>query len=132
MKLKPISELEQQVMDVVWQHPGSSVRDIMNRLKDRKELAYTTVMTLLQRLFEKGLLNRHEEGKAFVYSPKMTKSSYCKSLAGNFLKQLIGSFGDVGIASFAKSIDTLSDPKREQLLHLLEKHEDPPKKKKSK
>lgn len=132
MKLKAISELEQQVMEVVWQHPQSSVRDIMNRLTDHKPLAYTTVMTLVQRLYDKGLLIRYEQGKAFVYSAKMSKSTYCKSLAGNFLKNLIGHFGDVGIASFASSIDTLSDTKRDQLLHLLEKHEPPAKHKKNK
>jgi len=63
----PLGHLESRVMDVLWARGESSVRDVADQLE--RPLAYTTVMTTLDRLFKKGVLARRKTDRAFVYSP---------------------------------------------------------------
>jgi predicted transcriptional regulator len=69
-----LGSLEARVMDVLWAHGESSVRDV-SEVIDRP-LAYTTVMTTLERLFKKGLLDRHKIGRAFLYAPIMSRDEW--------------------------------------------------------
>jgi predicted transcriptional regulator len=54
------------------------------------EIAYTTVMTTLDRLYKKGLLSRTEEGRAFRYFPRVTKEELQREAAGQAIQQLLG------------------------------------------
>lgn len=66
-----LGDLERVVMDTLWSHgPDLSVRDVMDRLAEsgHKELAYTTVMTVLDRLAKKGVAERSRDGRAWRYS----------------------------------------------------------------
>lgn len=121
MKPKAISELEQYVMNIVWSLHQCTVRDVlMVVIKKNKPIAYTTVLTILQRLYDKGLVVKKKEGKAFIYKAKISKEAYSRSMAQGFLKKFITSFGEVGIASFAESIDSLSKKEKDYLLELLD------------
>jgi len=62
--------LEMEVMEVLWACGEGNVRDVAQKLK--RPLAYTTVMTTLDRLFKKNLLDRRKSGRAFVYSPRFS------------------------------------------------------------
>lgn len=69
---KPFSglgDLERAVMSVLWDHgDDQSVRDVLTRLSPARNLAYTTVMTVLDRLAKKGLAHRTRDGRAWLYS----------------------------------------------------------------
>jgi len=121
MKLKALSELEQEVMNVVWEINTCSVRAVLKRISKKKNLAYTTIATILQRLYEKGLVVRNNKDFVVHYSPKVSKEAYGKSIAGSFLTTFFQSFGDTAIASFAESIVELSKEKKDYFLKLLEK-----------
>ena len=116
---KQISELESQIMNIVWELKRCSVRDTVDNLKTQKKLAYTTVATILQRLYEKGLVKREEDKLAILYSPKVSKESYSKKIAKVITNNFFNTFGDIGIASFADSIDKLPKEKKKYLLRLL-------------
>lgn len=118
---KSISELEQQTMNIVWELKKCSIRDVFSKLNGKKKLAYTTVATLLQRLHEKGLVNRNDDNLTLLYSPKISKESYSKKMAKLLTNSFFKSFGDTAIASFAESIDKLPKHKREYFLKLLNK-----------
>ncbi len=118
---KPISKLEQRVMNVVWELKKCSIRDVSDKLNGQKKLAYTTVATLLQRLYEKGIVNRDENMSVIIYSPKVSKETYIKKTAKLLTNNFFKSFGDVGIASFAQSIDLLPKHKKDYFLKLLSK-----------
>ncbi len=122
MKIKALSDLEQEVMQIIWENDSSSVRDVLKKISETKELAYTTVATVLSRLQEKGLLTRNDKDFAILYSPKISKEDYSKSIAGSFFNKLFQSFGDIAIASFAESIEELPKEKKKYFLELLEKH----------
>ena len=78
-----LGPLEIDVMESMWSFGAGSVRDVVGRLE--RKLAYTTVMTTLDRLFKKGLLNREMTDRAFVYSPKVTRDDWDRRRAGEMM-----------------------------------------------
>jgi len=84
-----LGPLEHQVMEVVWTTGECSVRDVVEQL-DRK-LAYTTVMTTLDRLFKKGLLERRKSQRAFLYTASLSHLEWERQRAGNLVSGLLAS-----------------------------------------
>lgn len=123
MKQKPISELESQVMDIVWVQKSCTIKEVQEVLKSQRDIAYTTVATILHRLEVKGLVNKETKKGIHIYTPVVTKENYSKNLIDGFFKKNISSFGDAAIASFAENIDKLPDEKRRYFLELLDKHD---------
>ncbi|MCW5951614.1 MAG: BlaI/MecI/CopY family transcriptional regulator [Propionibacteriaceae bacterium] len=70
-----LGELETAVMEILWAHPeqGMTVRDVHERLAAKRDLAYTTVMTVLDRLSKKEIVHRELEGRAWLYRPARTR-----------------------------------------------------------
>lgn len=112
------SKLENEVLSVLWKCQKCSVKDVKRQLI--RSLAYTTVATLLERLYKKGLVRRLKSKQVLVYSPKVTRSNYSASLIQNFFRQILNNFGNTAITSFADSIDKLPKQQRQKLLKLLE------------
>lgn len=82
-----LGRLEVSVMDILWTRGKSSVRDVVRRLD--RELAYTTVMTTLDRLFKKGLLERQKSDRAFVYSPRLSRTEWARRKAGSLVASFL-------------------------------------------
>lgn len=108
-------------MNIVWKLKTCQVRDVLRKINKNNTLAYTTVATLLQRLYEKGMVQRKSDGPAFVYTPKYTKKDYSRTLSQFFISKFFRSFGNDAIASFAESIEKLPKDKKEYFLKLLSK-----------
>ena len=70
-------------MDVVWASGESNVRDVAEKID--RPLAYTTVMTTLDRLYKKGLLDRRKMDRAFLYKPRLTRPEWERRLAGELV-----------------------------------------------
>jgi predicted transcriptional regulator len=87
-----LHELESAVMHVVWSRAWSkfSVADVRDALAEDRELAYTTVMTTVARLFEKKLLSRRRDGRRFVYAPRYTREAYVEATAREMLDASVG------------------------------------------
>lgn len=75
-------------MDIVWSRGESNVRDVAEKLE--RPLAYTTVMTTLDRLFKKGLLDRRKAERAFIYSPRLSRQDWEQKRAGEMVAGLAG------------------------------------------
>lgn len=84
---RQLGPLEQRVLDGLWSKGTATVRELIEHCCP--ELAYTTVMTTLDRLFKKGLLNRSEEGRAFRYIPRFSRQALHREAAGQALRQLL-------------------------------------------
>jgi predicted transcriptional regulator len=123
MKAKRISDLEQEVMNIVWSKGECTIRDVFDTLTLDKQLAYTTVATLLNRLYTKGLLKRDTKENIVYFSPKVSKESYGKKVANVFFNRFFDAFGDTAVASFAQSLDKLPKEKKEHILQLLSDYE---------
>ena len=82
-----LGPLEATVMQILWDEGAKNVRDVVDRLG--RPLAYTTVMTTLDRLFKKGLLERRKSERAFVYRPRCTRAEWEQKRAGDLLSDFL-------------------------------------------
>jgi len=78
-----LGPLEIEVMEVAWLRGAGNVRDVADWLQ--RPLAYTTVMTTLDRLYKKGLLKREKQERAFVYSPRLTRAEWEQKMTRDFV-----------------------------------------------
>jgi len=84
-----LGPLETRLLETLWQRGDATVRELL--LDAGSGLAYTTVMTTLDRLFKKGFLDRIAEGRAFRYSPRHTQEEIQRAAAGEAIQQLFDS-----------------------------------------
>src|SRR5262249_37185444 len=97
-----LGELERAIMDVLWEAPEPlTVRQVSGLLTER-DLAHTTVMTVLDRLAKKGFARRGREGRAWLYRAAESREAYVTELMLNALDQT----GDrqAALARFARSV----------------------------
>ncbi len=78
-----LGHLEMAVMEILWAHGENNVHGVMEKLD--RPLAYTTVMTTLDRLFKKGLLQRRKFERAFIYSPRLSRREWEQKRAGDWV-----------------------------------------------
>ncbi|MGH2716327.1 MAG: BlaI/MecI/CopY family transcriptional regulator [Thermoleophilaceae bacterium] len=104
----PLHELEALVMGEVWRHGQATVREVLTALnRGAKERAYTTVMTIMSRLDDKGLLTRTRVGKSDLYRPVMSREEYLNARAEAEVDALVDEFGDIALAHFAEQVEKL-------------------------
>jgi predicted transcriptional regulator len=72
---RPMGGLEEEVMEFLWQTDGSVTPAVVHKAV-APELAYTTVMTILSRLYDKGRLTRGQQGRAYTYEPIRTEAEH--------------------------------------------------------
>lgn len=85
--LKQLGPLEQRLLEALWLRGTATVRDLLQA--GYQDLAYTTVMTTLDRLYKKNLLTREAEGRAFRYAPRVTREELRREEAGDAFRQLL-------------------------------------------
>lgn len=102
---KLLGPLEARVMAIVWRTPRPvTVRDVVEALSEPRP-AYTTAMTIMGRLTEKGILRRKAVGKAYAYVARLTEEKFLERSAQRSVRQLVESFGDLALAQFADELD---------------------------
>src|SRR5215211_5397607 len=95
-----LGELEAEVMNLLWQRPDQTVVEVEERLRRKREIAHTTVLTTLDRLHRKGYLTREKRGKAFVYAPRYTREEFERGIAQEVLGALLGQFTEPALSAF--------------------------------
>lgn len=115
-----MGKLESSVMEIIWQKNNPvSVREITVQLQKKRKIAYTTVMTIMGRLFEKGILKRKEVGKAYTYQPAYSKDRFLTRVSRQIIKNFISSFGDIAIAHFVSELEKIPVKKKAKLIKIL-------------
>ena len=99
-----LGELETAMMELLWREPGQTVNEVEERLRRRREIAHTTVLTTLDRMYRKGYLTREKQGKAFVYSPRYTREEFERGLAQEVLGALLGQFAEPALSAFVELV----------------------------
>jgi predicted transcriptional regulator len=115
-----LHELESEIMGEVWRQGETTVKLVMEALnkKAKPPRAYTTYMTVMRRLSDKGLLARTRDGRHDAYVPHLTREEYLEQRAGAEVRDLVDEFGDVALAHFARSLSVLDPARRRQLQRL--------------
>ena len=101
-----LGSLEEEIMQIIWQEKNASVRFVFEKLKKKRDIAYTTIMTIMSRLHAKSILNRKsQENGAYVYSPAQSKEKFLAKISERVIKNLINNCGDVAVAQFIDIIE---------------------------
>lgn len=79
-----------QVLSVLWEHGPLPVREALQRLPDGKKRAYTTVLSVMQVMEKKGLLDHRREGATHVYRPLVTRRQICRPLMRDLVRNVFG------------------------------------------
>jgi len=87
-KSRTLTELELEIMKVIWELPAATVRDVYEVLLRRRKIAYTTVMTMMNILEEKGHLKKRAGEKAYVYRPAQPKSKVIRAMVQEFVERV--------------------------------------------
>jgi len=98
--------LEQELLSALWMRGSATVREMIDA--GGINLAYTTVMTTLDRLYKKQLLNRSAECRAFRYSPRYTQEELEKAAVGEAIRQLLGS-GEAAALPLSYLVEAVSE-----------------------
>lgn len=92
---KLLGSLELEIMELMWERREATVRDIVLALRPTHPRAYTTIMTVMFHLAEKGLLSRRQRNrKTYVYTIVQSREEYLSGVAGRLIDGLVADFGD--------------------------------------
>lgn len=99
-----LGPLESDVLKLLWSNKKLRVREIYNKLKDKRKVALTSIAVILDRLYEKSLVNRAIEttrgGIRYIYSAKKDKKQFERSVVEKTINHLIKKFGDTALTYF--------------------------------
>ena len=104
-KSTTLTELELEIMKIVWDHDTVTVRDVYETLLKRRKVAYTTVMTMMKILEQKKYLKKNQDDRAYVYQPAQPRRQVIGAIVRDFVNRV-----------FNGSAEPL-------LVHLVEEHD---------
>jgi len=105
--LLDLAPLELDCMNTLWPMGEATVREIRDRLAERRARAYTTIMTIMDRLARKGVVERRKTGRAYVYRPRLSAEDARAQALGQVLANFFGGSKEALIAQLQNH--TLSD-----------------------
>lgn len=119
-----LGRLEAQVMEAVWDAGEPvSVEDVRSRLEEQgKECAYTTIMTTMSRLHDKDLLEREQRGRAYYYSPALSRSELSDNVTRRVIDGLLASFAEPAISYFVEAVGDDDPGRLDMLADVIEEH----------
>ena len=112
----PGGELEYAVLSAVWDSGTASAPEIHASVGAPRDLAYTTIAKVLDRLYAKGLVSRRRVGKAFVYTAKVSRERIERARAGDTLRRLLGPTPRPAIATLVDAIEAIDPELIDELL----------------
>ena len=113
-----LGSLELEVMGFMWQAGEATVRQMGEAISRKRPIAYTTVMTVMGHLVDKGLLTRTKEGKRYRYRVAQGKSEFLHQASQRMIRTLVNDYGDLAIAGFLGEISKIDTDRLEQLRRL--------------
>jgi BlaI family transcriptional regulator, penicillinase repressor len=120
MPISKPSEVELQVLKVLWRDGPCSVRDVQARMSDGKSRAYTTVLTTMQVMEKKGMLSHTRRGLAYIYSPAVSE----RKVTGNILRDLLRNVfsSPTAVMQNLLSEGNISDEEAREIQTMIESH----------
>lgn len=115
-----LGELESKIMEIIWRQKGAiSVKEVAEILSKKRQIAYTTVMTIMSRLVDKGVLVRHLSGLSYLYKSKVGKEQFIAKTVHGIFSSAVSILGEEALTHFVKEIQKINPKKRRELLEIL-------------
>jgi predicted transcriptional regulator len=103
---KLLGPLEVRIMRIIWQQERVTVKQVHGQLAPQHDIAYTTVMTTMSRLAEKGILSRQRQGLAYFYAPAISEDAFVARMVDQVISSLLRDFPSY----VARSLETWLEP----------------------
>ncbi len=116
---KLLGELEAEIMEYMWAIEEARVQHVFRLINQKRPLAYTTIMTVMGHLTEKGLLSRTSQGNRYVYRVVKSKNEFLRDASKKMVRNILSDFGDLAIAGFLGEISKTRPEKLNDLKSLL-------------
>lgn len=108
--LLDLAPLELDCMNTLWPMGEGTVREIRDRLAQRRARAYTTIMTIMDRLARKRIVDRRKSGRAYIYTPRLSASEARAHALEQVLENFFGGSKEALIAQLEAAVEILSSP----------------------
>lgn len=116
-----LGELEKEIMEFLWETNSSvTVRGVVDKIRKKRKVAYTTIMTIMNRLVDKGILIRKMKGSSYLYQPKVSRDQFVARAAHRIFTTAVSNLGEEVASYFLKEIRKLNPKKRQELLKILD------------
>ena len=111
-----LGDLQAAVMEIFWRRESATVREAAAELtkKQKRPLAYTTVLTLVTRLWSRGLLSREPEGRGFRYRAAKSRDDFLADLSDQLIDRIFADFGAIGVARLGERLNEFDSAKGKQ------------------
>lgn len=110
-----LGPLETEIMQVVWANGAATTGDVHQQLLRRRDIAYTTVMTVMGNLTRKGLLERRLEGRAYLYRATVTPQELTRSQVAKVMGTLLDRFAEPAISYLISKLDAIDEARLAEL-----------------
>jgi predicted transcriptional regulator len=121
--LTPLGETEMEVLHHVWNLDEATVKQVLDRIRENRDVAYTTIMTIMKNLADKGYLKYRKSGMKYVYSPAKEPESVRFSLVKDLIKKVFDGSPKELVQTLVKNED-ISDEERKEIQQLIDNMED--------
>jgi len=121
--LTQLGETEMEVLHHVWDLGEATVADVRERVLEERDVAYTTIMTVMKKLADKGYLQYHKEGRTYVYAPAQEPDKVQHSL----LRRLMESVFEGSPMALVQTLvqhENLSEHERDEIRQMIDAMED--------
>lgn len=118
--LTPLGETEMEVLQLVWELGEATVNDVRDRILEERDVAYTTIMTVMKNLAEKGYLTYEKDGRTYVYSAARP----AEEVRHNLLRELMGKVFEGSASALVQTLvqhEELSPDERARIQDLIDR-----------
>lgn len=101
--------LEAKIMDILWNDVEMTIKDVQQILDREKVTNFNTVMTVMNRLVEKGILQKRVEGRSFLFRPVLSREEFLNAQSKEMTTELMGEFGNVVVSHMLDALEDVDD-----------------------
>ena len=120
--LTPLGETEMEVLQHVWELKEASVSQVHERILENRQIAYTTVMTIMKNLAEKEYLKYRKEGVSYIYSPAKSQDSVQNNLIKTLIRKVFQGSPSALVQNLLQD-EELTEQERREIKEMIEKME---------
>ena len=108
------------VMDILWSRAEVTGREVLEEIQKERPLAFTTILTVMDRLLKKGLIRRKKRGGVFVYAPSISRDEFVKQVSEEGLHGILDISASSAASSFVDILYKTSPEEMDRLSRLIE------------
>ncbi|MEW6456708.1 MAG: BlaI/MecI/CopY family transcriptional regulator [Acidobacteriota bacterium] len=117
---KILGKLEKSILETLWERDGICGREIYQKISKNKEIAYTTVLTVLDRMVKKGIVDRKKVDNIYLYYPSMKKEEFERFVTSNIIKGIFDIAPSQAISTFADILSEMNESEINKFFKLIE------------